>query len=449
MQYIRSMFLNLTQAVTIFVALAFLSSGHADRSTKSFETLKCQYNLDLELKESLKGHLNALGYDEIESRLRVPAYLQSDVVELITRGSQTGDYSKFQSALRQNYSNHYYWIFRSLPFLSQVAPDMKWLLILLDPSNVEHALGELDTLIEFAPVWINSPNAAVIKKAYFDLILNYRLRDLFDTGHFSQIYNGLVWILQNSSSEDRQMVETRIIDWIRRLELAEAMPINSYIMLKISSLLPFEKLPVEFKNRLLNEWVDFAKNPPLRLSGIINRFSVSNIGSCEKMFAGHACTIGKINSKNGTEAKQFKLVLVQGQIIGYVKLQGDASMLSLANVFDESGKLVLAAGGVYSFSRDSILELTEGTGNFDETMNEPVDLKSVTVRPKTFLLNLDSFDDDNAKVFLDLFKEDLELEEKAKIRSIRNRFQEKDFPRKIWSLMLTKIQTAYARLSHN
>lgn len=232
----------------------------------------------------------------------------------------------------------------------------------------------------YAPLWLKGPKALENAKLFYKKVQD---------GEQNVVSKWLSWNLP-----DR--IKPRFLSYLQQRIRADFGKTygedDAWDDLKVTAALPWAKMPANIKRYLVNTWVELEKYPPITLDSIHHITSGYHYaGNCEYMANGHMKSLGLAHRQdcspdfNDTDGyKSSVLIEVNGQLVGSLKRLGDHSMIALRNVFDSSGRLVLAMGGVYHL----------GQGIYDSLPSKSrngrwprVNLNQLLVHPHTYMLN--------------------------------------------------------------
>ncbi|NQZ02433.1 MAG: hypothetical protein HRT45_17380 [Bdellovibrionales bacterium] len=156
---------------------------------------------------------------------------------------------------------------------------------------------------------------------------------------------------------------------------------------------------------------------PMRLANIETlSCAYHGAGSCEAMTQSH---LGSLFLSSSDFTDQSLIIVVHGQVVGSLKTVGEHSFLALQNVVDESGRLVLAMGGVYKLSKRLYSEFEEAGRLHDDYSGLEADrfvsVPWLGVAPNSFLMNHQTFNDVTVHAWLQVAGEALTRHELIEI----------------------------------
>lgn len=295
----------------------------------------------------------------------------------------------------------------------------------------------------YAPLWLTGPLALENAKMYYKKVQD---------GEQNVASKWLTWNLP-------ERIKPRFLHYLQQRIRAEFGKNfgedDAWDDLKVTAALPWEKMPANIRRYLVDTWVDLEKYPPITLDSIHHITSGYHYaGNCEYMSNGHMKTLGLPHRENcgrgfndKDEYKQSVLIEVDGQLVGSLKRVGDHSMVALRNVFDSTGRLVLAMGGVYHI----------GQGIYDRLPHESrngrwprVNLKQLLVHPHSYMLNDNGWESEmNAPLLLRVGLDEFTKEELVEMFDDNGGYSislQSDKRTPIWDAMLARLNKVREQL---
>lgn len=397
---------------------------------------------------SIRENMVALGYSPgiVDKKLKAINFNEEEILQRFREASQRPEWTwgdgltdKLMKELGANEGRNY----SSEEFLSQL-PIFASFRGMNIPLVINSFLKSKDSLDEdnqkilsfYAPLWLSGPLALANAKLFYQKVQD---------GEQNVVSKWLSWNLPQRN----QRSFTRFLQQRIRATYGNTYGEDeAWDDLKMTAALPWKNMPANVKRYLENNWVDLEKYPPITLDSVRHITSGYHYaGNCEYMSNGHMKTLGLphretchpgFNSKD--EYKESVLIEVDGQLVGSLKRVGDHSMVALRNVFDSTGRLVLALGGVYHIGQ-GIYDSLPGASRNGRWPR--VNLKELLVHPHSYLLNNNGWESEmNApllmRVGLDEFTKE-ELVEMFSDDGYHSISLDSDKRIPIWDAMLARL----------
>ncbi|MEO0336985.1 MAG: hypothetical protein AAF202_11350, partial [Pseudomonadota bacterium] len=324
---------------------------------------ECRYVLNELLEETandtvvdwsdLKKQIYALGYsrpiatEKLEERASTQA--KDKIVSLIQVGLADEDWqfdtefseSEMQKFASFNFSSYHLSEILSLMAYFSSIPGFDSSLFVYSQyvaRDREVDIEDLTRLLKMAPLWMQADTRIEIVNA---LISKFAPRkgDPFR----------VVALLNQLSVDERELAgpaARKFLDSHMALEDLDRSA-GSIVPLQAAAVLPYEQQPDVIKD-MLGKFVNLKKYRPITLRTVETlSCATHDAGDCEEMTQGH---LGSLMVPDSQHADQSLFLTIGTKVLGQLKLVGDHSFMAFRNVFDESGRLVLAMGGVYHLS---------------------------------------------------------------------------------------------------
>jgi hypothetical protein len=335
---------------------------------------------------NLKSHLIDLQIVDVDTKIEEGLKSADDPELLIQleKLSRTRDKSELVNWLSSRPRGRNQIGLTRLPYLAKMTPNLDWLPIILSDTSIVSE-WEYKSLVEWAPLWMNSPQSDAIQAAMLKGISQSDFLTMGNQGHgyFSRACLVMTWLFEHARGTDgEKAVKKSIVQWLSwHLDsLAALPPIEaSKWVPNMISVLPYADFPPKLRKQFEKNWLNFEENKPIVLDFAMKpSIQYCGTGACPVMFQTHLSSMS-----NGRRV----LIWLNGNLIGSLKTEANTSFLSFRNVFDFQGRLILATGGVYQLTNSTFNEILARVGNLDGLLNERVDLQTFSARPLSFLVN--------------------------------------------------------------